>query len=161
MRVKLDFSGFFDRTAVISAVGHAESKVLNEEGRLVRKEAQASLKYEDGPSRPGQPPHAHRTGQRTTTSKSTGRVRRRAVSFLREFIFYRFDPTTRSVVVGPERLSSTVDPRSLSALEHGGTSTILDRGQRRTVRIEERPFMGPALASELPGFAGLWKDSVK
>jgi hypothetical protein len=161
VNARFNFSGFFDREAVVRAVGRAKTKILNETGRLIRKRAQASIKYEDGPSRPGEPPHGHKSGQRKTVSKSTGRVRHRAVSFLREFLFYKFDPATESVVVGPEKLGSTIDSRALPALEYGGSATISDRGKRKTVRIKERPFMGPALKAELPGFLNMWKDSVK
>lgn len=169
--VKLRFrDSFFDREAVIKAVGRARGLVLAEMGRRVRKRAQASLKYADGPSTAGSPPHAHRTrtilrrSRRTGAvliSKRTGKARQRSVSFLREFLYYQFDPATKGVVIGPERLGSTVDPNALPALEYGGPAKVASKGSTRQVTIPGRPFMRPALAAERTGFAQLWRDSVK
>lgn len=152
---------FFDSAAVLKAAGRASAKALGEYGRRVRKRAQASLKYADGPSAPGEPPHAHRSRKRTRVSRKTGKARVRSVSFLREFLFYQYDPASGSVVVGPERLNSTVDPGALPALEYGGTAAVLDRGRRVTTRVAARPFMRPADAAERPGLAALWRDSVR
>lgn len=160
VRARFKFA-FFDSAAVIKAAGKAGAKALGEYGRRVRKRALASLEYAKGPSRPGDPPHAHRSRARTRVSKKTGKARTRSVSFLREFLFYQYDPSTRSVVIGPERLNSTVDPAALPALEYGGPSAIEDRGKKRRVSVRARPFMGPADAAERPGLAALWKDSVR
>lgn len=153
--------GFFDREAVIKAVGRATSAIFNEFGRLVRKTAQKSLVYGDKPAPPGSPPTAHKSRTRTRVSKSTGKVRKRVVSFLREFITYKYDKTTKSVVIGPERLGSTVDPAALRALEYSGTSTIRANGKRKRVTIRARPFMRPAAAAELPTLPPMWRDSVR
>lgn len=161
LNLKAAMEGFFDREKVLKAAGKARTKVLNESGRIVRKRALASIKYADLPSLPGRPPHAHRSRSRTRTSRSTGKTRTRSVSFLKEFLWYKYDFSSQSAVVGPERLSSTVDPNSLPALERGGTSTILDHGKRRKVNIAARPFMWPALAAERPLLERLWKDSVR
>lgn len=162
MAIKLSFKeGFFDREAVLKAVGRARVKVLGEYGRRVRRRAQKSLQYADGPAAPGEAPHAHRSRTRKRTSKRTGKVRVRSVSFLREFLFYKYDPASQSVVIGPERLDSTVDPRALPALERGGPSSILDHGKRKAITVAARPFMAPAAAAERPGLSSLWKDSVR
>jgi hypothetical protein len=152
---------FFDQARVIKAAGRARARVLAEYGRKVRRRAQASLHYIPGPSAPGRPPHAHKTRKIRKTSRSTGKVRVRSVSFLREFLFYQYDPATNSVVIGPERLNSTVDPAALPALEYGGTSTITSGGRRKPASIAARPFMGPADAAERPGLSALWRDSIK
>lgn len=152
---------FFDSKAVLDAVGKAGVKVLSKYGSLVRKRAQKSLRYADDRSKPGEPPHAHRTRKITRTSKSTGKKRTRSVSFLREFLWFKFDPTTKSVVIGPERLNSTLDPRALPALEYGGPATVKDRGKTKMVSIKARPFMGPADAAERPGLPAMWKYSVR
>src|SRR5262245_24150354 len=108
MSLRAAKEGFFDRKAVIAATDRATRSALNEGGRAVRRTAQKSLVYADGVSSPGQPPHAHKTGWKTRTSKSTGRVRRRAVSFLRENIFYAYDKVSRSVIVGPALLNGVL-----------------------------------------------------
>ncbi len=161
----LDFKaakeGFFDRQLVLDAVDKPTREILNEFGRLVRKDAQKSLVYDDGPSPAGQPPHAHRSRTRTRISKKTGKERTRSVSFLREFLFYSFDKERRSVVIGPVKLSSTVDSGALPALEYGGKSTIVDHGKEKRVSIAARPFMRPAFQAELPGLPAMWKNSIK
>lgn len=159
--VKLSKDNFFDREAVIKAVGRARVKVLSKQGAMVRRTAQLSLVYSDGSAPAGSPPHAHKSRTITRTSKSTGRVRVRSVSFLREFIRFAYDPASENAVIGPERLDSTRFPESLAALEHGGSSTIVDRGKERRVNIAAHPFMGPALAAEAPKFAAMWADSVR
>lgn len=155
-------AGFFDRDVVLKALGRARAKILKEQGRLVRKRAQASLKYKDGVSAPGRPPHAHKSGVRKRRSRSTGKARVRRVSYLREFLYFAYDATTQSTVVGPARLDGTVDPAALPALEYGGTSRVVGfDGRRRRARIAARPFMGPALAAEAPQFPAMWRDSIR
>lgn len=163
---------FFDKKAVIDAIGRARATVLSKFGAKVRKRAQASLVYtKDGkPAPPGGPPFARRSRQITrksrktgqaVLSKKTGQALKRNVSFLREFTYFAFDGRTASVVIGPERLNSTVDPRALAALEFGGPSTAIDKGRRVPISVRPHPFMGPALQAEAPGFPGVWKDSVR
>lgn len=154
-------ANFFDRKAIVRAVGKARSRILNEEGRMVRKEAQKSLVYRQKAAPAGSPPSAHRTRSVTRKSRSSGRIRRRSVSLLREFLFYSFDPSSQSVVIGPVRLGNTVDPGSLEALEYGGRSSILDHGKKTSVRISAHPFMRPALKRVTPQFLSLWRDSVR
>jgi hypothetical protein len=162
MSVKFNFSGFFDRKAVLKAVNAADRKILNEVGRKVRSTAQKSIKYADGPSAPGSAPHGHKTRQITRKSKKTGKSRTRNVSYLREFLYYKYDFATRSVVVGPERLDSTVDPSALRALEEGGVSRVsAPGGKTRSVQIRKRPYMKPALDSNLPDFTRMWHNSVR
>lgn len=157
--------GFLDREAILKAVGRARARVLNEQGRLVRKIAQGSLRYKAESAPPGQPPSAHRSGLRTRTSRSTGRKRTRSVSFLREFLFYAYDPASRSVVVGPAKLGGVRGTGTGATVPHvqefGGTSTILDHGEKKRVRVNPHPFMGPALDKARPSFAAMWRDRAK
>jgi hypothetical protein len=153
---------FFDRAIVIRAMDRRTLSALKEFGRLVRKRAQASLKYAEGPSSPGSPPHAHRSTKVRRTSRSTGKVRTRTVSLLRDRLYFAYDMGSQSAVIGPERVAETLAHGAApEALEYGGSSTVLDRGRERHVRIAARPFMGPALAAELPGLPKMFKDSVK
>ena len=104
--ISLDFKtlkgGFFDRKVVLDALDKATYRIFSEFGRKVRKAAQKSLKYGEKASPPGSPPTAHKSRTVTKTSKSTGRVRKRSVSFLREYLYYAFDRTTKSVVIRSE-----------------------------------------------------------
>jgi hypothetical protein len=182
--------GFLDRAKIMKAVGRARARVLNEQGRLVRKLAMESLVYARDSAPAGSPPHAHKTGQRTRVSKSTGRVRTRSVSLLREFLFYAYDSASQSVVVGPAKLNGTKGTGTgqtvPSVQEHGGTvrtaareifitnaagrdarsGRFVSRGKTRvavggTIRIRPHPYMGPALEKARPSFAAMWRDQVR
>jgi hypothetical protein len=141
--IKAAKGNFFDTAKVIKAVDKATRVVLSKFGSFVRTRARSSIRKRKAISTPGSPPSSH-------------------VGLLRRFIFFSFDPETKSVVIGPARINGTVDPRSLEALEKGGVSTIEERGKgRRDVRIRARPFMGPAFEAEKPGLPAMWRDSVR
>jgi hypothetical protein len=157
--------GFFDTTEVMKALGRARYKIFNDYGRLVRKRALASILYSDKPGDkpgpPGTPPHAHRSRKRKLVSKSTGKTRVRAVSFLREFLWYKYDTETQSVVVGPEKLNKAVAAKIPHVLEYGGTSQVKDHGKLVSVQIHPHPFMHPAAAEEAKALPSMWRDSVR
>jgi len=112
---------FFDRRAVVLAVGRANAMVLSKAGAFIRRTAKGSIRYSKNPSRPGQPPHAHR-------SKKGGKN-----SPLRELIFFGFDERTASLVVGPTPFRGrAVVPR---VLELGGTATKHQNPLRRIRRV--------------------------
>ena len=156
---------FFDRHAVTSAVDRATRRVLSRFGAFVRRTARSSIRKRKGISRPGAPPSSH-----------TG--------LLKRFIYFGYDAPRRTVVIGPVALAKS-DGEAPSLLEHGGTA--MARGNQ-LVRVGEpgrdasgrftqgklkrvaagtrmayrpRPFMGPAMAKELPGLPEMWRNSVK
>lgn len=136
---------FFDRAKVINAVDQATRKVLSKFGAFVRTAAKSSIRTrKKAVSAPGQPPFS-KTG------------------LLKKFLFFGFDPSTRSVVIGPAKLNSGTNAPEV--LEYGGTTTITDRVKgkkiQRRVRIEARPYMGPAYVKEKPKLSPLWANSVK
>ena len=96
-------------------------------------------------SEPGQPPSSH-----------TG--------LLKKFIFFAYEPSKQSVIIGPARLNKTTGD-ALPALEYGGRTKIVARRHRRrkvhTVNIQARPFMGPAFEREKPILPALWTGSIK
>lgn len=99
---------FFDRQAVIDAVGRANARVLSKAGAFIRRSAKGSIRYAKSPSKPGNPPHAHE-------SKKGGKD-----SPLRELIFFAYDDRTASLVVGPTPFRGpAIVPR---VLELGGTA---------------------------------------
>jgi hypothetical protein len=109
MRVGFRFKGmFFDSPAVIKAVDDATYRALVRFGQYVRKVARHSIKTRPGPSAPGEPPH-NQTG------------------VLKGFIFYGFDPGSRSAV---------------SATRYTWQSAPLTDGQtyRFTIRIATAPW---------------------
>lgn len=85
----------------------------------------------DAISKPGEPPRLH--------------IRPLSRNPLRRLIFFGFDRTRQSVVIGPLPFKGM----GARDLEHGGGG------------YKARPFMAPAMAEELPGLPKLWRDSVK
>lgn len=147
MDLKAARRGFFDREAVQRKVDLATRRVLSRFGAFTRTRAKSSIRRPPKKSglrasEPGRPPYSH-----------TG--------LLRKFIFFAYDGSRHSVVIGPAKLS---DKRGSAPelLEHGGSVTGKDpSGGRRRMRYESRPYMRPAFEAELEGLPDLWKDSVR
>lgn len=148
-------SNFFDRATIIAAVGAARIKVLSKFGAFVRTRAKTSIRKRKKVSSPGSPPSSH-------------------VGLLRQFIFFSYDRERESVVIGPTLINKPTG--APETLEFGGDTTIEEHrfvsgakygGRRqyitehRKIHVRPRPFMGPALAAELPGLPALWRDSVR
>lgn len=142
---------FFDRAAIKAMMDGRTAAALNKAGGWIKVTAQRSMRYvtslgsQQGqvlagnrkklyqplPSAPGDPPHAIR-----------------GHSYIRDFLFYGYDPDRRSVVIGPVRLSGMKS--NVPALhEHGGSQTLRARkaivhrpGQSGPIRIGGRPGMG-------------------
>ena len=112
---------FFDRRAVIEAVGRANAMVLSKAGAFIRRTAKGSIRYSKNPSRPGMPPHAHRSKKGNKTSP------------LRELIFFAYDEPTASLVIGPTPFRGrAIVPR---VLELGGTAPGHKNPLRRIRRV--------------------------
>jgi len=125
---------FLDREGVRKFIGARTADALSKAGALVRTIARRSMRYvtslreqqrqvaagdrkritgEPAPSAPGQPPHAVRPHP-----------------WIREFLYYAYDPAAASVVIGPVRLSSRINVPAVH--EFGGM--VLVRNKRRRVR---------------------------
>lgn len=162
---------FFDRARVVSAVSKAERRVLSKFGAFVRTRARSSIRTRKKASQPGRPPSSH-----------TG--------ILKGYLFFAYEPSRRSVVIGPAKTNQVffrMDGTPVTGLvpevlEYGGAIRILEvlkygRWQRadlrskrrlaglktrlRTVTIAPRPYMNPALRAEAPKFPLFWRDAVK
>lgn len=120
-------AAFFDRAAIEKKIPPAKRRAMSKFGAFVRTRAKTSIKSRKGSSKPGEVPHS-KTG------------------ILKRFIFFGYDPANESVVIGPARIRS--DSTSPEALEHGGVSSFVSRGQRKTARYESRPYMLPAFLTE-------------
>jgi len=109
----------------------AKARVGNRQGALVRTIARRSIRRRKKPSQPGKPP-TNRTGT------------------LKRFIFYSWDATTQSVVVGPERLpgAKTFTPAALE-------------GTRRRRHLQPRPYMRPAMDAARTKLPELWSGAIK
>ena len=155
-----------DSAFVMSKVDPAIRKNLNRQGATVRQIQRRSMRDRKGPSKPGQPPNAH-------------------TRYLKDRIFYSYDPSTRSVVVGPElakvRGADPITSTVPGVLESGGDVRIEEYKRRqngkwvrvskrtpagrerrkRTIHIKARPSAEPALQKSLSSFPDLWKGSVR
>ena len=137
MRMKMLF---FDAPAVRRAVDRATRRQLSGAGAFIRERAMTSIRKRKRISRPGRPPHSH-------------------AGHLRRLIFFAYDPGSESMVIGPVRFKTGEAP---NLLEFGGRAVREARsGRRRRVRYRRRPFMGPALAAELPELPNRWRNSVR
>jgi len=130
---------FFDSQAVLEKVDAATRKVLSKFGAFVRTTARHSIRKRKGISAPGSPPSSH-------------------VGTLKRLIFFGYDLSARSVVIGPAPFRSTVEAPPL--LEYGGTASRQDaKGRRVLARYAARPFMGPAFEKEKSKLPVMWSST--
>jgi hypothetical protein len=172
MSVKAAQGGFFDRLSVVHATDRATRNVFSKFGAYVRRDARKSIRSGKKTSKPGMPPR-NRTGT------------------LKRFLYFSFDKTRKSVVIGPAKTNQVffsgdgkpVKGTVPSVLEYGGKISILEvqrsnglwwradlRSRRRladkptrmrTVTVAARPFMGPAFAKNLETLPDLWRNAVR
>lgn len=181
-------ASFFDREAIIKLMDKTTHKVLSKFGAFTRQRARTSLRYKEGISAPGSPPHAHKTMTRNKTNKQ-GVTKRTSSSPLRDFTYFSYDRGAKSVIIGPAKTNQVFFDRHRKpvtgtvpeVLEYGGEITILEwlragqwqradlRSRRRlaerptryrTVTIRARPWMGPAFEAELPQLMKFWQDAA-
>lgn len=109
--------------------------------KINKKAGKRPPKRRLAPSEPGKPP----------------RVR---AGHLKKFLFFAYDLSKQSVVVGPERLSGRL-PGTPQRLEEGGRTRIdFGPNKGRSFNIAPRPYMHPALRKELPKLEPLWRDRL-
>ena len=147
---------FFDDSKIERAVERANKRNLSKVGAFIRRRGRSSIRKRKKVSRPGKPPSSH-TSDRTVSIKN---------------ILFGFDAVNESVIIGPVRLHGQkgIVP---SLLEFGGSTTIVSRGPRDTfggraiiskrAKYKARPFMGPALDSEVAAgtIPQVWSGSVR
>jgi hypothetical protein len=133
---------FFDRQAVLKKLPPAKRRVLSKLGAFVRRSAQTSMKYRRGPSKPGQPPSAHREFG----------------ALLRKLLFFAYDEKSETAVVGPVAHRNAEAPR---LNEFGGKAHRKHgRHKGRVVSYPPRPFMAPALKLNEPRMPSEWGNSI-
>jgi hypothetical protein len=122
---------FLDRRKMQFWLGKKKASLLARLGGYCRRVAQRSMRRRKGPSKPGQPPHAHR------------------YSYLRDYVMFAFILADDQVVVGPIRLeSSDYYSKPLPAVhEFGGVFKSWKK--RSIISFPERPYMRPALAETI------------
>jgi hypothetical protein len=132
--------------AVIKAADRQTQQVYSKWGAFARRNAKGLIRKFKKPSKPGNPPHSH-----------TG--------LLKRFIFFAWDPSRRSEIVGPAKLNGTLGDAP-QALEHGGQSTVRTGSRRRGWKMEKvtiaaRPYIEPAALKANAELPSLWPKSVK
>ena len=140
--IKMNFNtlkkNFFDRKKIKGRVDVRTRRVLSKFGSFVRRSAQHSIRPSKRTSPPGKPPFSH-----------SGKLRKK--------IFFMYDPKRRSVVIGPIIFPGKTG-KALPALEYGGKT---DMPSGDIIKIEARPFMGPAFNANLSVVPSLWANSIK
>jgi hypothetical protein len=119
---------FFDRQVVIDAIGKSAAASLSKIGAFLRTRAKSSMPKRKAPAAPGMPPSRHEGS-------------------LARFLFFSWDPGSRSIVVGPEKLDKPGDVPRL--MEFGGTVDRKSKHGTRLLNYRPHPYMGPALDAEI------------
>lgn len=166
---------FFDRAAVINAIGRSKARLLSKGGAYVRTDARGSMKRRkyNTTAPAGSPPFAHSSDPFASLKN----------------ILFSWDPITESVVVGPVKLNlvSFVGAMATTGLvpqvqEFGGRLGTYEyqhwngqwyradlrsrrrfagRPQRiRQATYPKRPFMGPALNRTYGKIPELWRNAA-
>lgn len=170
---------FFDRTAVLNAVGRAQARVLSAHGASMRSRAKRSMKRAPlGVASPaGTAPHRH---------KERGEK-------LWRHLYFSYVPDKQSVIAGPAKLSGVAGKDVPHVVEYGGMVRRvpdypskeerdeamalggearekyweLVREERRKkgdiIAIQPRPYMRPSLAAEVrqANLKKLWENAIK
>lgn len=131
--LKLRKDAFFDREAVREAVGAVEAFNLSKGGSFVRQTARRSMRRRKKASAPGTPPSSHTAEQQVAAGSKRGRG-----PLLKDRLFYQFDSSTRSVVVGPELLGGS-KTEAAETEEFGKTKTRTVKVYRRRQPSERKP----------------------
>lgn len=146
-------------------IDRAAYAALSRFGSFVRQRDRSSLRYRKKPSVAGGPPSVHRSEGFTRKKKNrkTGQTTRQATSPLRELTFFAYDPSERSVVIGPAifRSSKVGGGKAPKVIEEGGIGPVFSDGKRTVGRYTARPHTGPAFRAELPRAAELFKGQIR
>jgi hypothetical protein len=132
---------FFDRKLVMDKMGEATRRALSKAGAFIRTRARTSIRKRKKISKPGSPPSSH-------------------VGTLKKLLFFGYDPSAKSVVVGPAAFGKAEAP---SLLEFGGQVKRATRRGRKTMVYRPRPFMGPALQREVEAgtIPKQWQNAIR
>jgi len=141
--------GFIDDRRIERSADRAKQRAQRQPAAWIRVVARRSIRKRKGYSKPGQPPSSHHGA-------------------LKGGIFYVWDRTTKSTVVGPVRMGSRRGSGQVpELLEKGGTIRQVVRRKGRPTRrysahYEPRPYMAPALAKarQQGVISRGWKDAM-
>jgi len=114
--VRFNTRAFFDRQAVIDAVGKASAAAMAQAGYRIMRTAQRSMRRRKGASKPGTPPSVHRGD-------------------LKRLMEFAYDPRARSTVVGPVLIGGGGSMPVPRVLELGGRAAAHVNRRRLTRRV--------------------------
>lgn len=120
---------FFDKEFVQQKVDASTRRTLAADGALLRRSARRSMRSKKGAAPKGKPPHRHKKDAEHPKGP-----------LVYERLFFAYEPSTESVIVGPEQLG---DSKALTSLE------------------DSNPFMRPTLEREKDKLAKPFTDSLK
>ena len=140
-------SNFFDRASILDVLDKQERKYLARYGALVRSIARRSIKKQ--PYRVGSKNERDRRRDRRRRASKPGFPPGDVTGILKKTIFFSFDDSRRTVVIGPIKTSGTKGRNVPETLEYG-------RG-----RIRPRPFMVPAHNEALPQAENIYKETIR
>lgn len=180
LTTKLRF--MIDGTLLNAAIKRAKPIVTSRQAGLVRKVARWSLRYDKGASRPGKPPHSHTGLLRNFLLYDYDRQAQggEGAAVIGPALL-TWGANRRTAFFGDD--GKPVRGTVPQVLEFGGQITIMEvqandggwvrvtrfprrllrsRKRRYTkIRIQARPFMGPALLKAQNQLAGYWNGAVK
>jgi len=182
-KIRVAIRNFFDKDAVIARLPPATRKAMSKAGAYIKSDAiRAISRYGKEKKKvsvvdeSGQPILVR--GKRKTiqlkmkASSKPGEPPRSQTGQLKKFLYSSYDQGTNSVVVGPAAINKSSNaPR---VLEHGGSTTMmlrykqvdddtvmqLSKPKKAKVKIEKRPYMGPALERNMSVVAEVWKNVI-
>jgi hypothetical protein len=156
--IKISIKTFWDPNRLIRSAARAKQQVLRRSAAILRGIMRNSIRKKKGAAAPGQPPHGH-TGA------------------LKNLILFDVGPSGVAVI-GPAKRSDSTSVSVPATLEHGGmirprkrkqpritrTGKVIvpkQTGSAKLVKVEPRPFVGPALEKFKTQYADLWKNCIK
>lgn len=145
---------FFDRAAVVNSADKAAVKELSRFGAHVRRRVKSSIKA--APKREKTARKRGLIGEAGHYVSSPGDPPLSHVGGIKDNVYFGYDPSARSVVIGPVVFKGRA--RGARALEQGGDS---EDSRGRIISVRARPYMKPAFLAELPKVPAQFKGSVK
>lgn len=122
-----------DRDKVLKHARRKRDRALFIVGAYTKTSMQRSQRYSNKPSRPGQPPHAHK--------------KRSAGPLLRQLTAYDVDKRRGRVIIGPKKFRGLSQPSGKpvpQVLDEGGRVKARLEGKSVVAELEARPFTKPA-----------------
>lgn len=165
LTVKQSQAFFFDRAKVMAATDKARRRNLVRAGALVRTAARRSMR----PARrmrltelDSEAQQAHKI--KLAIAKREGRAKpllpfkssqpgeppRTRDGQIKRFLFFVYDPSTNSVIVGPAAQSNST----------GAPATLEFGGKSKLGYIAKRPYMRPAEERVRRQYLQLWRNSI-